>query len=45
MHQPVNSAQFAQSISEAQVLKEEVAGLKEQMRKQQIEIERLKRAR
>ncbi|EXK36876.1 hypothetical protein FOXG_09002 [Fusarium oxysporum f. sp. lycopersici 4287] len=41
----VNSAQFSQWISEAQVLKEEVAGLKEQMRKQQIEIERLKRAR
>ncbi|RYC85593.1 hypothetical protein BFJ63_vAg11563 [Fusarium oxysporum f. sp. narcissi] len=41
----VNSAQFAQSISDVQVLKEEVAGLKEQMRKQQIEIERLKRAR
>ncbi|PCD30401.1 hypothetical protein AU210_010083 [Fusarium oxysporum f. sp. radicis-cucumerinum] len=41
----VNSAQFAQSISDVQVLKEEVADLKEQMRKQQIEIERLKRAR
>ncbi|KAM5508930.1 hypothetical protein FOXYSP1_11896 [Fusarium oxysporum f. sp. phaseoli] len=39
----VNFTQFAQSISEVQVLKEEVAGLKEKMRKQQIDIERLKR--